>query len=135
MGQDAHVGDANMRREQVGPARLGSARLFVRPPIDPGFGRGKAQQAEVTSIIPPVAVSRARKPIWVDHSGGDKLPVSQSFARGVTLRLIDAPDKTARTALRRPPVKPVGNYTGVGSARHRPASGTAPGSERGGTHG
>src|SRR3546814_10348608 len=90
-----------MRREQVGPARLGSARLFVRPTIDPGFGRGKAQQAEVASIIPPVAVSRARKPIWVDQSGGDKLPVSQHFARGVTLRLIDAPDKTARSEERR----------------------------------
>src|SRR3546814_8027050 len=64
MGQDAHVGDANMRREQVGPARLGCARLFVRPPIDPGFGRGKAQQAEVACNLPPVAVTRARKPIW-----------------------------------------------------------------------
>src|SRR3546814_15912676 len=74
------------------------------------------------SIIPPVAVSRARKPIWVDQSGGDKLPVSQHFARGVTLRLIDAPDKTARTALRRPLDKQVGQYTGEGSARHRPVT-------------
>src|SRR3546814_10545589 len=46
MGQDAHVGDANMRREQVGPARLGSARLFVRPPI-----RSEEHTSELQSLM------------------------------------------------------------------------------------
>src|SRR3546814_16256762 len=90
-----------VRRLRARPSRQGSSRLFCLPPMYPGCGRSKAQQSEVASIIPPVAVNRARKPIWVDQSGGDKLPVSQHFARGVTLRLIDAPDKTARSEERR----------------------------------